>query len=775
MYCKTCGNLLNDSDTVCGACGAVVMQKIGTTPADEVVGTDSIQKKKFDFNWDSQAFHPENRAKSEVIDFNWEEDALSQMSAINAAARENAMDEAVNKREEEESDIFKDDTFHLRANPDDEAKFMFSKKNEEFQELLDEEFEKIRSRQTVIDEERNQIKEDVMKAPVATPKVLVTGENARKTAEERIAEFLRRADREMLEAINQRVDEQIDKIDHDEESVQSEPSAAPEQKETLATTEPDDGAVNQAAEQAREDASRAAALAWDENADQNEVKGEPFTVADIAAEKSESGTGTKRIPVFEPASDPMGISLFESGVASPIVDVEETKPEESEDRELVSPVDLKTDVASPFVEPSPASEDGDARDQDAQGDQSDDADAVLQEESALPIYVPFNDKTIKAPDIINHPIVFPFDDDDDDDDDEDEDIPDIEDTKKEPEVAPASIEELASAEAEPTGDAPKMTLDAPKPDSETQTTAGEEKPEQRGDIVESVFDAQVAEVFKPPEPALNAAVALLEAQTEGKNGEKERKKLKGVVVIVVDILVILAVLCIGAFSILKFAPDSGIAEIINKGGDKISDIYRGLMSKDTTDSGADTDIDSDALTDDTGVVAPLADKDTLVASQLYNNYNIKNIVYDSNAAYVTGVDYPLFGAAESMPIENDYWTANEFGRVLYDESAVAAVIRYNSALIDYVNNKKNDVLNEIETGSDAEKTLAETTAAIENLEINMLGIGEIRQNGDDFFVWTIEMVTETRNGAAATTIYKKLYRLIPDISKMKISGCVAIS
>jgi hypothetical protein len=164
----------------------------------------------------------------------------------------------------------------------------------------------------------------------------------------------------------------------------------------------------------------------------------------------------------------------------------------------------------------------------------------------------------------------------------------------------------------------------------------------------------------------------------------------------------------------------------------------------------------------------------LVASQLYNNINIENVVYDPNAAYRTGVAYPIDGAASSTVIENNYWTVDELGRILYDESAVATVIRYNSGLISYINNGNSGVLGEIETGSAAETKLADEAASAEHLRINMLGIGDIRQNGREFFVWTIETVTETKDGVESANVYKKLYLLTPDISVMKVRDCVTL-
>ncbi|MDR0851953.1 MAG: hypothetical protein LBN36_05620, partial [Clostridiales Family XIII bacterium] len=235
MYCKTCGSLLDDSDAVCSVCGTLV-SKSQTADAAEVkdpVSEDPFRERsadqivdpvpqedgyrKFDFAWDNASFPTGEAKKIEDVEFKWNSEDLdsekeSLRETIGTAVREKEAEAVAVKRQEEATTVFEDDTFHFRPDPEEEARFHFNKKNEEFQELLDQEFEKIQERQTYIEEERNRINADVMKAEVETPASLISGDDVIKAAEERISGFLERADREMLEAIEQRVKDKIESL-----------------------------------------------------------------------------------------------------------------------------------------------------------------------------------------------------------------------------------------------------------------------------------------------------------------------------------------------------------------------------------------------------------------------------------------------------------------------------------------------------------------------------------------------------------------------------------
>jgi hypothetical protein len=72
-------------------------------------------------------------------------------------------------------------------------------------------------------------------------------------------------------------------------------------------------------------------------------------------------------------------------------------------------------------------------------------------------------------------------------------------------------------------------------------------------------------------------------------------------------------------------------------------------------------------------------------------------------------------------------------------------------------------------GSSAERKIAEYVASVSQISVDTLGVGNIRKNGGDLYVWTNETVTETRDGAPVQRAFKRLYLLTPDVDTYKVS------
>lgn len=157
MYCKECGSPLSEGETVCKVCGATIDEVIeyntenteeketepeqiffektegpfnNTAPfnnaapekkADSEKASDSVKQSDSEFIWNIYDF-PKPK-KTEEIDFNWGDG-----------------------EEQDISDIFKDldETLTSEFPADADKFFTFNKKNEEFQKLLDKEYERIK-------------------------------------------------------------------------------------------------------------------------------------------------------------------------------------------------------------------------------------------------------------------------------------------------------------------------------------------------------------------------------------------------------------------------------------------------------------------------------------------------------------------------------------------------------------------------------------------------------------------------------------------------------
>lgn len=198
MYCKKCGKPLHGGDRFCSGCGAKVEEEFVPAFKQSEQTEPESQEKKFrksfttpDFNWDLDGY-PTDQKKTEDVDFNWDsvleekqrirfeeqrrreepqktllkeeagEDSAEPLRSFGAdtAGTETDGKESVSDIAELEKAIFADmgtltrddnGTF-ASAGEGRTAKidkfYTFNKKNEEFQALLDREYERIRNGRT---------------------------------------------------------------------------------------------------------------------------------------------------------------------------------------------------------------------------------------------------------------------------------------------------------------------------------------------------------------------------------------------------------------------------------------------------------------------------------------------------------------------------------------------------------------------------------------------------------------------------------------------------
>ncbi|MDR0817425.1 MAG: hypothetical protein LBN35_02165, partial [Clostridiales Family XIII bacterium] len=240
--------------------------------------------------------------------------------------------------------------------------------------------------------------------------------------------------------------------------------------------------------------------------------------------------------------------------------------------------------------------------------------------------------------------------------------------------------------------------------------------------------------------------------------ESEEKNSKAVIVI--NIIVVIAVLIVAGFALLNFAPDTGASQLLQSGLNKIFGDHSDDKAKEETKTGT--------TADGAPFAEPIKDGELLVQTEIGNNYNITKISYDKKLAYKDGQKYPIESAAQSIPIKNDYWTDTGQGVLLLDQSAVGAVIRYNSKLITFVNDGDTGVLAEVLPGSAAEQTVNAYGKDVTSLGISSLSIGDVRQNGQYLYVWTKEAVSATVNGKSGQQTSTKIYQLSTSTGAMLV-------
>ena len=155
MYCRNCGKELLDNDNFCPVCGTKVEKKTQESENREIVfdpNTVPETKENFDFKWDLGDFNRQQRKTEDAANFDWGDllgvkkertvnDRISEASRLPGKNYEPISDfvfdpsGAAQPAERKAADKFgsREDDFYT-----------FSKKNAEFQELLNKEHERVR-------------------------------------------------------------------------------------------------------------------------------------------------------------------------------------------------------------------------------------------------------------------------------------------------------------------------------------------------------------------------------------------------------------------------------------------------------------------------------------------------------------------------------------------------------------------------------------------------------------------------------------------------------
>ena len=171
MYCKKCGSQLGKHDVFCRVCGEVLNEEADQMTqrslCEKMEGVSCSEKgnrPEEEFVWDVYDFpHPK---KTEEIDFDWDVDQRNAEEFGESEEEKNfwaelkKISEQTSKNErnvERQNDLLEEELFRDMSRPMEnqasvgkrEHFFTFTKKNEEFQKLLDQEFEKIRGKNPV--------------------------------------------------------------------------------------------------------------------------------------------------------------------------------------------------------------------------------------------------------------------------------------------------------------------------------------------------------------------------------------------------------------------------------------------------------------------------------------------------------------------------------------------------------------------------------------------------------------------------------------------------
>lgn len=250
MYCRNCGKELLENDNFCPVCGTKVEKKTQEPESKEIVfdpNTVPETKENFDFKWNLEDFNRQQRRTEDAASFDWGDllgvkkertvnDRISEASRLPGRNYEPISDfvfdpsGAAQPAERKAADKFgsREDDFYT-----------FSKKNAEFQELLNKEHERVkkakeeralRLEELNLDDINKEIVLD--EEPEEQPQTEETGlaRRRRKRREARQTEYIPAAPKTEIPL----------KVDEDDISGQWPPAPAPEAE---AEKQPEDQAV----------------------------------------------------------------------------------------------------------------------------------------------------------------------------------------------------------------------------------------------------------------------------------------------------------------------------------------------------------------------------------------------------------------------------------------------------------------------------------------------------------------------------------------------------
>ena len=262
-------------------------------------------------------------------------------------------------------------------------------------------------------------------------------------------------------------------------------------------------------------------------------------------------------------------------------------------------------------------------------------------------------------------------------------------------------------------------------------------------------------------------------ETQINSAAEKAKKKFGPRTIILLIIIIVLLIELGILGIKYLAPESAAAIAINQKTDTAALWVKNLMEGNNQDGQSKEG--KNAANSDEGAsglpaisTVPEADKDLLIAGQLFNNKNIEHITANMELAYNPTTTYKQNSISATKPIENNLWYTQEDGTpIYYDASVVGTLIAYDSKWIDYVNNEDTAVLDLTKTDSTAYKNTAGFKSVGKITEVfKKLEIGEIRQDETGFYIWAYEEIEVTDTGKLTKKNW--IYYMEPVVNQMKI-------
>ncbi len=260
---------------------------------------------------------------------------------------------------------------------------------------------------------------------------------------------------------------------------------------------------------------------------------------------------------------------------------------------------------------------------------------------------------------------------------------------------------------------------------------------------------------------------------EGEGGERKGSIIKTLIIIAAVLLGIELVL----IGIQQLAPESRLAGFINENLQGIvftAGDNQGTDVKDGDQTGADVATDSAVAEPKEGTPFALS---KLVEHAENFNTNIVAVKGDKTLCYNPTETYKEEKINESLPLEYNIWYRDLNDTPIYSDMAVAdTLVKYNSLWIDYINNGDETVFTLIEPDSKVYQNCRKAKTGASEKIMKELAIGEIREVTGGFLIWDREVITTTsKSGDITTATYEMVYYLADINYELKVAECYTLS
>lgn len=220
--------------------------------------------------------------------------------------------------------------------------------------------------------------------------------------------------------------------------------------------------------------------------------------------------------------------------------------------------------------------------------------------------------------------------------------------------------------------------------------------------------------------------------------------------IILDILIAVLAVCVLITAILVFAGDTAV-------GQKLQSILG--INKTTEEEVAPGGQQVEENTGEETATQEPSIIETAIQQQAGKNKNITEVAEDTALQFTEDRDYGMVGVEyASLFTDADWYTTGDGVTVKYTPELVGTVMEYYSLLQDRYNEGSDEVLNLVDDYADYYYEVAAITPEEGvTYKYNKLQIGEIRQDGSEFYVLT--RLAETISTSEDPVVTMQLVRL----------------